>query len=188
MDSLVTAFVAAALSEWGDKTHLIVAALAARYARPAPILAGVALAALAGSLIAAFGGTLLADLVTVRALTLLVAVALLFAGIAGLIAERAPGAALRWDTGPFVAAFAGFFVVELGDRSQFVTAALAARFDSLALTALGATAGLIATSIPAVLLGDRLATAVPLRGIKTGIACLFLLAGLFTGVVALRLI
>src|SRR3546814_4106095 len=53
-----------------------------------------------------------------------------------------------------------------GDKTQFITAALAARYDSFALTALGAAAGVTAVSIPAALLGDRLQAAVPLRAIR----------------------
>lgn len=188
MEALLTAFVGAALAEWGDKTHFLVMALAARFGRPGQILAGVALAALAGSVIAAVAGSLLAGLITIRALTLLVAVALLFAGIAGLIGERAPERALKWTQAPFLAAAIGFFFVEFGDRSQFLTFALAARYDSALLAALGATAGLIAASVPAALLGDQLAKTVPMRGIKTAVACLFVIAGIIVAIQALRLI
>lgn len=188
MEPLVTAFVGAALAEWGDKTHFLVMALAARFGRPGRILAGAALAALAGSAIAAVAGSLLAGIITIRALTLLVAVALLFAGFAGLIGERAPERALKWTHTPFLAAAIGFFVVEFGDRSQFLTFAIAARYDSAVLTALGATAGLLAASVPAALHGEQLAKAAPMRGLKTAIACLFLLAGLIVAIHSRRLI
>ena len=54
MDALVTAFVAAALGEWGDKTQLIVAMLAAQSGRPGRVLIGLFLAALASSLVAGY--------------------------------------------------------------------------------------------------------------------------------------
>jgi putative Ca2+/H+ antiporter (TMEM165/GDT1 family) len=60
------AFIAAALGEWGDKTQLLLIALAARYGRPGQLARRRALAALAGSLLASFGGTLINGTVTLR--------------------------------------------------------------------------------------------------------------------------
>jgi putative Ca2+/H+ antiporter (TMEM165/GDT1 family) len=46
-----------------------------------------------------------------------------------------------------------FFMVEIGDKTQLATAALAARFDSLAPVVLGTTVGLLIADLPAVLFG-----------------------------------
>lgn len=188
MESLVTAFVAALLGEWGDKSQLFVIALAVRHNRHGAILSGVALAAFAASFLGAIGGVLLANFVTLSALTLLVALALVFAGVAGFIPFTPAKTGLDWRRGVFTAAAAGFFLADLGDRTQFITGALAARFDSLVLTALGATAGILVSTVPAVLLGDRLAAAVPLRALRVGTAILFLLTGFAVSISALRLI
>src|SRR4051794_24540570 len=59
LDALLTAFLAAALGEWGDKSQLAAALLAARYGKPGAVLAGISLAALANSALAAFGGALI---------------------------------------------------------------------------------------------------------------------------------
>lgn len=188
MDALLTCFVAAALGEWGDKTQLLVIALAIRYRRPLPILAGVLAASLANSLIAAFGGTIVHDMVPLRALSLLVALALVFAGIAGLIRPTPYKSDGTSRAGPFLVAAASFFVLEFGDKTQFLTFALAAQYDAFALAAAGATAGIMLASISAALLGDALAKAAPLKGIRIGLGALFLAIGLFVGVSALRLI
>lgn len=188
MDALLTAFVAAALAEFGDKTQLLVAALSAHFRRPAPILLGVALAALANGLMAAAGGTLLSGVITPRAISLLVAVALLFAGITGLMRHPMPEPGRTWRAGAFLGAALSFFLLELGDKTQFIAGALAAQFDALWLTAAGATAGVIAANIPAVLLGRSLAGAVPMKVLRTGIALLFVAAGLVVAVRALRLV
>lgn len=187
MESLYTSFLAAALAEWGDKSQLLVALLAARYRQPLPILAGVAAAALANALIAAAGGILIHDLVVARSASLLVAVALLFAGINSLAGRQPPDVA-AWKTGPFVTAAACFFLLEFGDKTQFLTAAFAAKYDSMVLTAAGATAGVIVSSLPAALLGDRLAAALPLKPLRIGAAALFLFAGFIVAIVALRLV
>jgi Ca2+/H+ antiporter, TMEM165/GDT1 family len=187
VEALYTSFLAAALAEWGDKSQLLVMALAVRYRQPVPILAGVAVAALAHALIAAAAGVLIHDLIISRAASLLVAVALLFAAINGLGGRQQPDLA-KWKTGPFVTAAASFFLLEFADKTQFLTAAFAAKYDSLVFTAFGATAGVLLSSVPAAFLGERLAAIVPLKPLRLGVAAAFLLAAAIVAVGALRLI
>lgn len=188
MDALLTTFIAALLAEFGDKTQLLVIALAVRYRAPAPILAGVAVAALLNSLLAAAGGIVINELIVARAVSLLVALALIFAGVGGLMRQKQPDMGATWKTGAFVTTVVCFFLLEFGDKTQFLTGALAAKFDSFALAALGATAGIIAASIPSLLLADRYPTLAPMKAIRVGIAILFLLVGFIVAVGALRLI
>ena len=188
MESLLTSFVAAALAEWGDKTQLLVVALAVRYRRPLPILIGVALAALLNAGLAAAGGVVVNAMVALRAISLLVALALVFAGVAGLIGSKPVRMGENWRTGPFVTSFGCFFLLEFGDKTQFLTFSIAAQYDSLLLTAFGATAGVLAASLPAALAGDRLPRIAPLRAIRIATAILFLLIGCIVAVNALRLV
>jgi putative Ca2+/H+ antiporter (TMEM165/GDT1 family) len=185
VEALVTSFVAAFLAEWGDKTQLIVAMLAATTRRPLGVFAGLILAALASSVVAAIAGIWIAATINIRAMTLMVSLALLFAAISALIprrqTERAPR---RWL---LPAAFILCLAAETGDRTQFLTFALAGRFASAPLAAAGATAGIAAACLPAAMLGERLHTAVPLRTIRYGIAALFLIAGFITAMKALQL-
>jgi putative Ca2+/H+ antiporter (TMEM165/GDT1 family) len=188
LEALVASFVAAALAEWGDKTQLLVVALAVRYRRPGPVLAGVLVAAAANALIAAFGGTLVHSMITLRASSLLLALALLFAGVAGLIRSRPYESGGTSKAGPFLVAAAGFFVLEFGDKTQFLTFAVSAQYGAFLLAAAGATAGVMVSSVPAALLGDGLAKAVPLKGVRIGLGILFLAVGLVVGLSALRLL
>ena len=188
MEALVTSFAAALAAEWGDKTQLLAIALAARFARPAPIIAGIALAALANSLIAGIGGSLIHDMIPLRAISLFVGIALVFTGGSAMLRAKAPDVGTKWRTGPFLTALGAFFLVELGDKTQFTTAAFAAQFDAPLLAAAGATAGIILASIPAVVAGPALAKAVPLRGLRLGIGIAFLVVGLGVGLSALRLV
>ena len=187
MDALLTAFVAAGLAEWGDKTQLLAALLAARSGRPGIVLAAVAVAALLTSMLAALAGEYIAQTITLRALTLLLALALLFAGAAGLFGRRLPNAgSLRL---PLFAATAIMLVAaEFGDRTQFLTFALAGRFGSAPLAAAGATAGIIAACLPAVLLAGQFHAKAPVRAIRYTVAALFLVAGFSIAVSALRLV
>ena len=185
MEALVTAFVAAALAEWGDKTQLVVVMLAATTRRPGQVLAGLALAALASNVVAGLAGVYIAQTITIRAMTLMTALALLFAGGSGLIRRKPPApATIRV---PLLTALILCLAAEMGDRTQFLTFALAGRFDSAPLAAAGATAGTLAACLPAVLLGDRLSTVVPLRAIRYAVAALFLIAGFIVAMQALQL-
>ena len=188
MDALLASLVGPGTGEWGDKTQLLVIALAVRYRRPLPILAGILVAALANGLIAAFGGAFVHTMVTPRAASLLAAVALVFAGVAGLIRPKPYESAGTSRAGPFLVAAASFFVLEFGDKTQFLTFAFAARFNAFALAAAGATAGVMASSVPAALLGEGLARSAPLKGLRIGLGASFLAIGLVVGVNALRLV
>lgn len=193
MDALITTFIAAALAEVGDKTQLLVIAFAVRYRAPAPVIAGVAVAALANSLLAAAGGTLISGAITLRAISLLVAIALLFAGVAGFIrgksaAEIGPGWGATWKTGPFVTTAACFFLIEFGDKTQFLTLALSAQFDAFGLAAAGATAGVVAANLPAIVLAERAPDMLKLGRLRLAVAALFLLVGSVVGLTALRLV
>ncbi len=185
MEALVTAFVAAFLAEWGDKTQLIVAMLAAGTRKPVQVMAGLILAALASNVAAALAGVYIAETINIRAMTLMVALALLFAAGSGVFRRKSGETRIpRW---PLPSAFILCLAAEMGDRTQFLTFAFAGRFDSAPLAAAGATAGIVAACIPAVILGERLTTAVPVRGIRWAVAALFLIAGFVTAVKALQL-
>lgn len=167
---------------------MLVVALAARFAKPGAVLAGVAVAALVNCALAAFFGGLISGLITARALSLLVALALLFAGVAGLLRSGTPDMAADWKRGAFLTTLVCFFLLEFGDKTQFLTFALAAQYDAFALAAAGATAGVIAANAPAVALAGRFGEIVPVRAVRLTIAGLFLFAGALVAVNALRLI
>ena len=186
MDALVSAFVAAALAEWGDRTQLLVALLAARYGRPGTVLIGFLVAAAVSNAVAGIFGSFIAGIITIRAMTLLVALALLFSGVAGLIRRNPPGVG-SGRTPLILAAMILCLAAELGDRTQFLTFALAARFDSPGLAAAGATAGMLTAAIPAALLGERLQSVVPAHTIRLAGAALFLLVGFIVAVNALQI-
>src|SRR3954470_14040065 len=118
MEALVTSFVAAFLCTWGDRTQMLGAMLAAGSRKPGQVLAGLILAVLASNVVAAFAGIWIAGTITVRAMTLLTALALLFAGIFGLIPRKQkPESAARL---PLLATFILCLAAEMGDRIQFL--------------------------------------------------------------------
>lgn len=188
MDALLTSFVAAALAAFGDKAQLLVAALAARHRRPLPILAALLAAAAISSGIAAVAGTFVHDMITLRAIALMVALSFITAGVGGLASAGAPTIQEPSHIPLFPIATVCLLAAEVGGKSQFTTFALAAHYDAAWLTAVGATAGIFAVGLPAAILGDRLVRRLPIKLIRYLIAGLFLVAGAVTAVNALRLV
>ncbi len=186
MEAIVTTFVAVFLASWGDKTQLIVALLAARSGRPVLVLAGLLVAALASHLVAAWAGALIGATLPPRAASLMIALALLLGGLGAFLPRAAPSLGSMKLPLLLVTAIL-CLATETGSRGQFLSFALAARFDSVWLAMAGASAGLFAASVPAALLGDRLAKAVPMRAIRYVIGGLFLVIGFIVAMQALRL-
>lgn len=183
MNPLVPAFIAALFAAWGEKTQLIVAQLSARTGRPGRVLFGLLLAAALSSAVAGWAGVLIASTITIRAMSLMVALALLFAGVAGFIPRKANEGATK--TPAILAAFILCLAAEMGDRVQFLTFAIAGRFDQPLLAAAGGAAGLTLACVPAAMLGDDFARSVKLRLVRPVLAILFLVAGLIVASLAL---
>jgi len=75
-----------------------------------------------------------------------------------------------------------FFLVEIGDKTQVATVALAAKYRSIFMVAAGTTLGMMLANVPAVFLGEAATRVVPLRYVRWGAAALF--AGLGLWVIA----
>jgi putative Ca2+/H+ antiporter (TMEM165/GDT1 family) len=71
-----------------------------------------------------------------------------------------------------------FFIVEMGDKTQIATVALAAKYTAYFAVLAGTTAGMMIANIPAVLLGDRLAGRLPVRLVHGIAALVFAALGL----------
>ena len=188
MDALLPAFLAALLAECGDKTQFLALALGLHFRRLWPVILGIALAALANAAIAAIGGYYVSPLLTFEAATLMLALALVFAGTGALIAQKPPEPVEGWRMGAFPASFLAFFLLELGDKTQFLTFAIATRSGAPVLAASGAAAGVIVASALAMLAGRDLGKALPVARVRVAIGLFFLLTGLWAALAALRLI
>jgi putative Ca2+/H+ antiporter (TMEM165/GDT1 family) len=79
----------------------------------------------------------------------------------------------------FLATAIAFFLVEMGDKTQIATIALAARFQDVALVAAGTTLGMMIANVPAVFLGEALSRRIPLRYVRWTAAALFAAIGVW---------
>jgi putative Ca2+/H+ antiporter (TMEM165/GDT1 family) len=182
---LISAFVVA-LAEIGDKTQLLAVLLATRFSRPWPIIAGILTATVANHLLAATAGYYLSGFLAGPWFKALVAVS--FLAMAGwtLIPDKADDAKAsesRW--GAYLTTVVAFFLVEIGDKTQIATLALAARFHSILLVAAGTTLGMMVADVPAVFLGEAATRIIPIRYVRWGAAAVFAVLGLWAAAQAL---
>lgn len=182
MEALGASILLVAAAEIGDKTQLLSLYLAARYRAPLAIAAGIAFATAANHLLAAYLGSWLAGLLPEETLRWVLGAAFLGFAVWALYADTlsAPAGIERRRLGPFLITTAAFFLVEMGDKTQVATVALAAKYASLPTVVLGTTLGMLLANVPLVFAGPKLADRLPLewaRGIAAG---LFALTGLAT--------
>jgi putative Ca2+/H+ antiporter (TMEM165/GDT1 family) len=174
LEPLLTAFAAALLGGWADKTQGTAAMLAERYRRRV-LLPALILAVAANSVASAVGGSLLRLEISAHAAALLLAVALAFAGVAGLIGERAKQPTHR--AGAFLTSLVALFAAGWGDKTQYLVAALAAYYGNVPLVAAGAFVGTLAVTLPAAVGGAAFTRAAPLKPLRIVFGLVFLLAG-----------
>jgi putative Ca2+/H+ antiporter (TMEM165/GDT1 family) len=79
-----------------------------------------------------------------------------------------------WKSPAFLTAFLGLFILEFGDKSQFIIAAQGARTPYWGMAAVGGFVGIMAATVPAVILRARLGQIVPLKPIRWASGALLL--------------
>jgi putative Ca2+/H+ antiporter (TMEM165/GDT1 family) len=181
MEAFLVSTGVVALAEVGDKTQLLALVLAARHRKPWPIIAGILLATLANHALAGALGTWLTDLVGAGAMRWLVGLSFVGMALWMLVPDREPDQPMGASrfTGVFLTTLVAFFLVEIGDKTQIATVALAARFDALAAVVLGTTLGMLLANAPVVLAGDAVTRRLPLAAIRVACALTFVALGLY---------
>jgi Ca2+/H+ antiporter, TMEM165/GDT1 family len=180
MEAFLTSSAVVAFAEIGDKTMLLAIVLAARFRKPLPIILGILFATLANHALAA--------LVGITAASILEGPWFRYAVAAGFIAMAAwtlvpdkleEEQANEARFGAFLTTLVAFFLVEMGDKTQVATIALAAKFESLIAVTVGTTLGMLVANVPAVLLGRQLVRRVPLKLVRAIAALLFVSIGVW---------
>jgi putative Ca2+/H+ antiporter (TMEM165/GDT1 family) len=173
-----------ALAEIGDKTQLLALLLALKYRKPWPILAGMLAATLANHAAAGAVGHYLEALIVQWAGPDLLrwGLALGFAVMAAwtLVPDKIEDEEKtlgRRQMGAFVTTLICFFMVEMGDKTQIATVALAARYANLVAVVAGTTVGMMLANTPVIFFCSKFAEKVPLKFVRwTAAACFAALA------------
>jgi Ca2+/H+ antiporter, TMEM165/GDT1 family len=83
----------------------------------------------------------------------------------------------RLRFGIFGTTVPAFFLAEMGDKTQLATVALAARYTDFVAVVAGTTLGMMLANVPAVFIGHRLATRLPMQWVHAIAAFVFAVLG-----------
>jgi putative Ca2+/H+ antiporter (TMEM165/GDT1 family) len=192
MQTFLASIGVVAISEIGDKTQLLALMLAARFKRPIPIILGIFVATLFNHAIAGALGNLIATAIPPAVLQWILAALFVGMGLWTLKPdtldddEKTPDAATTWAV--FTATTVAFFLAEIGDKTQFATAALAARFDSVVLVVMGTTVGMLIADVPAVYFGNFASKAAQAPWVRYVAALVFIGFGIWAALTALGIV
>lgn len=182
MESLLVSTGVVALAEIGDKTQLLAFILAARFQKPVPIILGILAATIVNHGLAGALGAWITSAVSPEILRWVLGLS--FIGMAiwtmipDKIEEEETQVARRF--GVFGATLITFFLAEMGDKTQVATVAMAAHYAAPLLVVIGTTLGMLIADVPAVFVGDKLATKIPMKLVHSIAAAIFALLGMAT--------
>ncbi|MBI1261949.1 MAG: UPF0016 domain-containing protein [Rhizobiales bacterium] len=179
MDAFLISLFGVAFAEIGDKTQLLAFVLAVRFRAPMAVIAGIFVATIFNHLMAGYVGIILAEWLTETMLSWILALSFFAMGIWMLIPDKLDDDEAPHESrfGPFLATTIAFFLVEMGDKTQIATAAFAARFQDLWLVVAGTTAGMMLADVPAVFLGEKAASRIPMQLVRGAAAAIFMALG-----------
>ena len=171
-----------ALAEIGDKTQLLAFLLAARFKKPWPIVLGILAATLVNHGLAGALGAWITSALDPVWLRWGLGVSFLAMAVWTLVPDKIEDDEARVATrlGVFGATLVTFFLAEMGDKTQIATVALAAHYAAPLAVVAGTTLGMLIADVPAVFVGDKLASKIPMRLVHAIAAAIFALLGLFT--------
>ena len=178
MEAFLVSTGVVALAEIGDKTQLLALVLAARFRKPVPILLGILVATLANHALAGVAGAWISTVIGPTAMRWILGLSFIGMAVWTLVPDELdekPVATPR--LGVFGTALVAFFLLEMGDKTQIATVALAAKYASLVGVVAGTTVGMMLANVPAVLLGEAAASKLPMRLVHRIAAAIFLVLG-----------
>jgi Ca2+/H+ antiporter, TMEM165/GDT1 family len=168
-----------ALAEIGDKTQLLALVLAARYRKPVPIVLGILVATLANHALAGAAGAFVARIVDPQILRWALGLSFIAMAVWMLIPDKLDDEqdAKPPRFGVFATTLFAFFLLEMGDKTQIATVALAAKYPHLVAVVAGTTLGMMIANVPAVIVGEVAATKLPLKLVHAVCAAVFAVIG-----------
>jgi putative Ca2+/H+ antiporter (TMEM165/GDT1 family) len=182
MESLFVSMGVVALAEIGDKTQLLAFILAARFKKPVPIILGILAATLVNHGLAGALGAWITSSVSPEILRWILGASFLgmaiWTMIPDKIEEEETQVAKRF--GVFGATLITFFLAEMGDKTQIATIAMAAHYASPLMVVIGTTLGMLIADVPAVFVGDKLASKIPMKLVHSVAAGIFAVLGIAT--------
>jgi putative Ca2+/H+ antiporter (TMEM165/GDT1 family) len=173
---LIASLTLFSLMEFGDKTHIAVITLSMKN-RPLEVFIGAlgAFAIVDGASVLV--GGLIADLIPEFWINVISGGLFLLFGVLTLINKEDGEVAMEGGKSGLASAFSLVTLMELGDKTQFASFVLAARYGSPILVFLGIMLGAALITGSGVVIGKGLMRIVPERYLRYAAAALFLIFG-----------
>lgn len=181
MDPFIISTASVAAGELGDKTQLLSLILATRLRKPAPIIAGIFVATLVNHLIACSVGEWVGSLITPAILRWVLGISFLAVAVWALIPDKMDDdVKTQGNYGIFALTTVTFFLAEMGDKTQIIALALAAKYDALTAVVAGTTLGMMIVNIPTVLFAERATKWIPVKVVRGVAALIYAVLGVIT--------
>src|SRR5665213_21895 len=181
MEAFLISITSVALGELGDRTQFLALILATQLRRPLAVILGILVATFANHLLAAFVGQWAGSFLSPRILRWTLGISFLALAAWALIPEKPETAPRARDGyGAFMVTVTAFFLAEMGDKTQIVALALAAKYHNLVAVVGGTTIGMMIVNTPTVLLAQHVTRIVPLNWIRVAAALVYAVLGVLT--------
>jgi putative Ca2+/H+ antiporter (TMEM165/GDT1 family) len=181
MEAFLISTASVAVGELADKTQLLSLILATRLRKPAPIIAGIFVATLLNHLVACWVGEWAGKLISPQLLRWVLGISFLAVAAWALIPDKMEDDMQTHDAyGVFALTAVTFFLAEMGDKTQFVALALAAKYNDLIAVVAGTTLGMMIVNIPTVLFAERATKWIPVKVVRVIAAGIYAVLGVLT--------
>ena len=182
MESFLVSTGVVALAEIGDKTQLLAFILAARFKKPVPIILGILVATVVNHGLAGALGAWITSAISPGILRWVLGLSFIGMAVWTLIPDEIEDdeTKIAGRFGVFGATLITFFLAEMGDKTQIATVAMAAHFATPVMVVIGTTLGMLIADVPAVFIGDKLASKIPMKLVHGIAAAVFAILGLAT--------
>ncbi len=157
----------------GDKTQLLAMAFATRF-HWYIVLMAVFGATAANHLLAVMVGHYLDNLIPIGYIRVGTAVSFILFGLWTIRGDKLQGEENKYKFSPFWTVAIGFFIAEMGDKTQLATVTLAAKYNAILPVWLGTTTGMVVADAIGIVVGIALGKKIPDRLIKWVAALIFI--------------
>jgi putative Ca2+/H+ antiporter (TMEM165/GDT1 family) len=142
------------------------------------VILGILTATLLNHFAAGALGTLLAAYISPQIMRWALAISFFATAAWMFIPDKEPEADTRPARfGAYGTTLISFFLMEIGDKTQLATVALAAKYQVLIPVVAGTTLGMLIADVPAVFLGEAVANRIPLKLVNRAAAAAFVVLG-----------
>ncbi|RJX32808.1 MAG: TMEM165/GDT1 family protein [Oxalobacter sp.] len=169
-----------ALAEMGDKTQLLAFILAARFRKRTPIVAGIFVATLLNHSLAGALGSWITTMLSPDILRWVLGFSFIAMAVWTLIPDKMDEEEVVsiQRFGIFGTTLIAFFLAEMGDKTQVATIAMAAHYTTPLWVVAGTTLGMLIADVPAVFVGKKFASKIPLKLVHMIAAAIFAALGM----------